>query len=182
MWHGYHQRLMCRASHYFVSLPQSVKWGWRLLPTGMSWRTATVQSSEYETCYDIFCLDGKNPVIFKSFAPHSQRSLYKAGWLLPQALTDGIVSQQDQFFLQSESPDVETVARLSCTFHPHQNVSKVTRNVSVSVHRHTAAAHHASTRAWSNGQAFSINNLAQSHQILHFNFMDVMDGGVNTIR
>lgn len=146
----------------------------------MSWRTATVQSSEYETCYDIFCLDGKNPVKFKSFAPHSHRSLYKAGWLLPQPLTNGIVSQQDQFFLQSESPDVETVACLSRTFHPHQNVSKVTRNVSESVHRHTATTVDRA-RAWSNRQAFSINNLAQSHKILHFSFMDVLDGSVNTI-
>lgn len=100
------------------------------------------------------------------FCP-TQRSLYKASWFLPQALTDGIVSQQDQFFLQSESPDVETVACLSCTFHLHQNVSKVTRNVSVSVHRHTAMAHHKSARAWSNGQAFSMSNLAQSRKILH---------------
>jgi len=85
-----------------------------------------------------FSLDGKSPVLFTSFASQSQRSLYNAGWLLPQALTDGIVSQQDQFFLQSESPDVEAVACLGRAFHPHQNVSEVTRNFSVSAHRGTA--------------------------------------------
>lgn len=113
--------------------------------------------------------------------PQSEKLIQSRLTSSPSSLTDGIVSQQDQFFLQSESPDVETEARLSCTFHPHQNISKVTGNVSVSVHRHTATAHHTSARAWSNAQAFSINNLAQSQKIIHFNFTDVLDGNLKTI-
>lgn len=84
---------------------------------------------------------GKTLLHSNLFPPRVREAHTKQADFFPK-LTDGIVSQQDQFFLQSESPDVEAVACLRSALHPHQNVPKVTRGVSVSVHRHSVRAHH----------------------------------------
>lgn len=106
----------------------------------------------------------------QAFTPDNQSGLHRAGWLLPQSLTDGIVSQQDQFVLQPQPPDVEAVAGLCCALHPHQNVPEVTREVSASVHSTSVPPRVCQgTAKWT-----SISNL--SHQVIHFNFTDVLDG------
>lgn len=69
----------------------------------------------------------------QTFHPRQPELLIQSR-LLPQMLTNGIVSQQDQLLLQSESPDIETVASLCSTFHPHQDVSEVTGGISMSIH------------------------------------------------
>lgn len=107
----------------------------------------------------------------QAFTPDTQSSLHRAGWLLPQPLTDGIVSQQDQFVLQSQPPDVEAVAGLCCALHPHQDVPEVKKEGSASVHgtQPRPAACLRGTAKWT-----SISNL--SHKVIHFNFTDVLDG------
>lgn len=65
-----------------------------------------------------------------STSEKSEHDCQIASCFISHIPTEGIVSQQNQFILQSESPGVEREACPCLTDHPHKKVPEITRNIS----------------------------------------------------